>query len=68
MIKHLGFKNKIISLTKLKKILKKLNSKKITVLCHGCFDIVHPGHLRHLQYAKSKSDILIVSVTADRFI
>ena len=68
MTKHLGYKNKIISLTKLKKILKKLNSKKITVLCHGCFDIVHPGHLRHLQYAKSKSDILIVSVTADRFI
>ena len=21
------------------------------VLCHGCFDIVHPGHVRHLQHA-----------------
>lgn len=35
------------------------------VMCHGVFDVVHPGHLRHLLYAKSKGDILIVSITAD---
>ena len=62
------FKDKIISVAKLKKIIKNSNDNKTTVLCHGCFDIVHPGHLRHLQYAKSKSDILIVSLTADKFI
>jgi cytidyltransferase-like protein len=38
------------------------------VLCHGVFDIVHPGHVRHLVYAKSKADILVVSLTADGFI
>jgi len=38
------------------------------IMCHGVFDIVHPGHLRHLIYAKSKADILIASLTADRFV
>jgi rfaE bifunctional protein nucleotidyltransferase chain/domain len=35
------------------------------VHCHGCFDIVHPGHIRHLKFAKSQGDILLVSVTGD---
>ncbi len=36
------------------------------VQCHGCFDIVHPGHIRHLRQAKSMGDILLVSITGDR--
>jgi rfaE bifunctional protein kinase chain/domain len=35
------------------------------IMCHGVFDVVHPGHLRHLIYAKSKADILVASLTAD---
>jgi rfaE bifunctional protein kinase chain/domain/rfaE bifunctional protein nucleotidyltransferase chain/domain len=35
------------------------------VQCHGCFDIVHPGHIRHLRQAKSLGDILLVSITGD---
>lgn len=42
-------------------------AKKV-IMCHGVFDIVHPGHLRHLLYAKSKGDILIVSTTTDQHI
>src|SRR6185437_6965751 len=38
------------------------------IMCHGVFDIVHPGHIRHLLYAKSKADILIASITADEHI
>src|SRR5437016_8854630 len=38
---------------------------KTVVHCHGCFDIVHPGHIHHLQFAKSLGDVLIVSVSAD---
>ena len=38
------------------------------ILCHGVFDVVHPGHIRHLVYAKSKAEILIVSITADKHI
>jgi rfaE bifunctional protein kinase chain/domain len=35
------------------------------IMCHGTFDLVHPGHVRHLLYAKSKADVLVVSLTAD---
>jgi rfaE bifunctional protein kinase chain/domain/rfaE bifunctional protein nucleotidyltransferase chain/domain len=42
--------------------------KKKVIMCHGTFDIVHPGHVRHLLYAKSKGDVLIASLTADAHI
>lgn len=35
------------------------------VQCHGCFDIVHPGHIRHLRQAKSLGTMLLVSITGD---
>ena len=35
------------------------------VQCHGCFDIVHPGHLRYLEFASRQGDILVVTVTGD---
>jgi bifunctional ADP-heptose synthase (sugar kinase/adenylyltransferase) len=35
------------------------------IMCHGVFDVVHPGHLRHLLYARSKADMLVASLTAD---
>jgi rfaE bifunctional protein kinase chain/domain len=38
------------------------------IMCHGVFDVVHPGHVRHLLYAKSKAEVLICSLTADRHI
>jgi cytidyltransferase-like protein len=37
-------------------------------LCHGVFDLVHPGHLKHFRAAKESVDILIVSITADEFV
>jgi rfaE bifunctional protein kinase chain/domain/rfaE bifunctional protein nucleotidyltransferase chain/domain len=41
---------------------------KKVIMCHGTFDIVHPGHVRHLLYAKSKGDVLVASLTADAHI
>jgi len=38
------------------------------VLCHGVFDLLHPGHLEHLRQAKSLADVLVVTVTTDRFV
>jgi len=38
------------------------------IMCHGTFDLVHPGHIRHLIYAKSKADILVASLTSDSHI
>ena len=47
--------------------LLKEQGKKI-VHCHGCFDLIHPGHMRHLKFAKEQGDILLVSITDDDFI
>ncbi len=41
------------------------------ILAHGCFDLLHIGHIRHLQEAKLMHwplSPLIVTITADRFI
>src|SRR5207253_4346172 len=38
------------------------------IMCHGVFDVVHPGHLRHLIHAKGKADVLVASLTADKHI
>ncbi|MCZ6836038.1 MAG: adenylyltransferase/cytidyltransferase family protein, partial [Planctomycetota bacterium] len=35
------------------------------VLCHGCFDLLHPGHVHHLREASLFGDKLFVSVTTD---
>lgn len=42
--------------------------KKTVVLCHGVFDLVHPGHILHFEEAKKKGDVLVVSVTAAAFV
>ena len=44
------------------------NSKKVIVQCHGVFDLVHIGHIRHFEEAKSLGDILVVSVTPDSYV
>lgn len=38
------------------------------VLAHGCFDVLHVGHMRHLQEARAQGDRLVVSVTADEHV
>jgi rfaE bifunctional protein nucleotidyltransferase chain/domain len=39
-----------------------------TVMCAGCFDILHYGHLLHLRAAREYGDRLVVALTADRYI
>ncbi len=39
-----------------------------TVLAHGCWDLLHLGHIRHLEEARRMGDRLVVSVTADPFV
>ena len=60
-------KNKIIDLNNFFKIKKLFKSKKI-VLAHGVFDLLHIGHVKYLKKAKSFGDILIVSITSDRYV
>ena len=60
---------KIQSVENLKNIIlkEKKRGKKI-VLCHGVFDLLHVGHIKHFEQAKKLGDILIVTVTPDRFV
>jgi cytidyltransferase-like protein len=39
-----------------------------TVFCHGVWDILHPGHIAHLEEARAMGDCLIVGVTADEHV
>ena len=41
---------------------------KSVVLCHGVFDLLHMGHVRHLEIAKKEGDVLVVTLTADQFV
>ena len=41
---------------------------KTIALCHGVFDLIHPGHIIHLEQAKCMADILVISITAARYV
>ncbi|HLB41625.1 MAG TPA: PfkB family carbohydrate kinase [Gammaproteobacteria bacterium] len=60
--------DKIISINTLLSKLSCKRSGQTIVQCHGVFDLLHIGHIRHFQYAKSLGDILIVTITADTFV
>jgi rfaE bifunctional protein kinase chain/domain len=62
------YRRKIKSRDELKALIGERPRKSKVIMCHGAFDLVHPGHLRHLMYARSKADILVVSITSDAFI
>lgn len=62
------YKHKIRTAAEIANLVGEPPRKRKVIMCHGVFDVVHPGHLRHLLYAKSKADILIASLTADRHI
>jgi len=60
---------KIINIKNLKKLTYKLKKqKKIIGMCHGVFDLLHIGHIKHFKSSIKKCDVLIVSVTSDRFV
>ena len=64
-----GILKKIQSPERLAKIVDDLKKKgKKIVLCHGVFDIVHLGHIRHFNQAKQNGDILITSLTKDKYV
>lgn len=62
------YRHKIKTAAELAALIGARPRKKKVIMCHGVFDVVHPGHLRHLLYAKNKADILIASLTADMHI
>lgn len=60
---------KIVELEKLAEKLMALKAEgKKVVHCHGCFDLMHPGHIKHFQEARAMGDILVVTITPDQYI
>ena len=57
---------KIISAGELAVVSKKLRAQgKRLVLTNGCFDLLHPGHVRYLQAARALGDALAVALNGD---
>ena len=60
---------KLLGMDELAKKVKRLKSRgKRIVLCHGCFDLMHPGHIKYFQAAKNMGDYLVVTITPDVFV
>jgi rfaE bifunctional protein nucleotidyltransferase chain/domain len=67
MINQVEQRNKVINFsdfTVLKSSIKNLR----LVQCHGVFDLLHIGHIQHFKTAKRHGDILIVTITPDRYV
>lgn len=45
----------------------KAEGKKV-VMSHGVFDLLHMGHIRHLEQARQMGDVLVVTLTQDRYV
>lgn len=68
MIRHipeLNFSRKIKTRDELIEAIGPRPRQQKVIMCHGTFDLVHPGHVRHLLYAKTKADLLVASLTSD---
>ncbi len=60
---------KILNLDDLSVAIKELKEQgKKIVQCHGCFDLMHPGHIKYFQASKEMGDVLVVTITPDEYV
>ncbi len=60
---------KIIPFASAPAFFKSLRARgKRLVQSHGIFDLIHPGHILHLEEARALGDALVVTLTADKFV
>jgi len=60
---------KVLTMTELAEVTAKLKSEgKKIVHCHGVFDLIHPGHIKHFEAAKRFGDVLVVTITEDKYV
>jgi rfaE bifunctional protein nucleotidyltransferase chain/domain len=60
--------SKVRDIEELAALLAGSRSGRKVVQCHGVFDLMHIGHIRHFQEAKKIGDVLVVTITPDRFV
>jgi rfaE bifunctional protein kinase chain/domain/rfaE bifunctional protein nucleotidyltransferase chain/domain len=62
-------RGKVLSLEEMASVSSRARAQgRRVVHCHGVFDLLHIGHIRHFQEARAKGDLLLVTVTPDRFV
>ena len=62
-------RQKIRTLDEVAELAAQLRANGETIgLAHGVFDLLHMGHVRHLEEVRRHATRLIVSVTPDRFV
>jgi len=67
--KNDGKPSKICTTTEIAGVVSKIRENGKTIaLCHGVFDLLHPGHFQHFKEASDLADVLVVSITADAFV
>jgi rfaE bifunctional protein nucleotidyltransferase chain/domain len=60
---------KVYSVEELQPVTERLRDENRRIVhCHGVFDLLHVGHVRHLEQAKGLGDVLVVTITPDRFV
>jgi rfaE bifunctional protein nucleotidyltransferase chain/domain len=62
-------RSKILTVSEVAAVTASLRRDNVTVVqAHGTFDLLHLGHVRHLEAARALGDVLVVTITADRFV
>jgi rfaE bifunctional protein nucleotidyltransferase chain/domain len=65
----MALRDKIVTVEALAELLKPLRHQNQKIVhCHGVFDLLHIGHIRHFHEAKGFGDILIITITPDRYV
>lgn len=60
---------KVVEVEELAAHVRRMQSEgKKVALCHGCFDLMHPGHIKYFQAARAMGDALVVTLSPDRFV
>ena len=66
---HQKTQSKILTVGEVAAMTGKLRAEgQVVVQAHGTFDLLHLGHVRHLEAARALGDVLVVTITADRFV
>ena len=60
---------KILKIRELaEQVVRRRSEGKTIIHCHGCFALMHPGHIKYFQAAKMMGDVLAVTISPDRFV
>src|SRR5690606_20640707 len=63
----LSYRAKVGSLERVRRACRRAQrAGKRVVFTNGCFDLLHPGHVRYLAIARSHGDLLVVGLNSDR--